>query len=244
MRTCLSLCLLAAAASAQPAAFEAATVKPNPSGDEGSSWNTRPGYLVMKNQSLRRLVAIAYGMTPERVAGGPKWADDARFDVEARAAGPAKDPELLAMLQTLLADRFQFAFHREARPAAAYALVIAKGGLRIQPDATAEKGSSSNNSRGKIAVQRVTMPKLADSLTRVLGVPVVDQTEAKGVYTFTIEWTPEPPRSAAPDRAIPEASTGPSVFDVLPEKLGLKLESRKLPVDVIVIDRAERPGEN
>jgi uncharacterized protein (TIGR03435 family) len=73
--------------------------------EEGTSWHSRLGYLVMKNQPLRRLVAIAYGFNEDQVSGGPKWTDSDRFDIEARAGGPAKDPELLLMLQPELCTR-------------------------------------------------------------------------------------------------------------------------------------------
>src|SRR5262249_46279049 len=110
----------------QPQSFDAASIKPSKSAEDGTSWHSRTGYLVMKNQPLRRLVAIAYGINEDQVSGGPKWVDSDRFDIEARAAGPARDPELLAMLQQLLAERFQVAVHRESGMAAGYVLVPIK----------------------------------------------------------------------------------------------------------------------
>src|SRR5690349_2672329 len=97
-------CLLPAIVAAQTVSFEAAAIKPSKAENESSSWHTRVGYLVMKNQSLRRLVAIAFEVPDDRVTGGPKWAESERFDIEARAGGPAKNAELLAMLRTLLAE--------------------------------------------------------------------------------------------------------------------------------------------
>ena len=224
-------CLFAAVCSAQPAAFEAASVKPSKSATDGTSWHSRPGYLVMKNQPFRRLVAIAFGVADDLVKGGPKWVESDRFDIEARAAGPAKDKELLAMLGTLLIERFQFTSHRETANISAYALTVLKSGLKLRPD-DSEGPSGSNGSRGKLVVQRITLARLADILTRHLGTRVVDMTNTPGAYTFTLEWSPE---ATPPD---------PSLFDVLPEKLGLKLENRKVAVETIVIDRAERPSEN
>jgi uncharacterized protein (TIGR03435 family) len=94
-------------------------------------------------------------------------------------------------------------------------------------------------------VQRISMPKLADSLARQLGTPVVDMTDIKGRFSFTLEWAPENPRPAAtPDGVLPEAPAGPSLFTVLAQELGLKLESKKLPIEMIVIDKAEKPTEN
>jgi uncharacterized protein (TIGR03435 family) len=198
----------------------------------------------MKNQNLQRLVAIAYGFNDEqRVIGGPKWVGSDRFDIEARAVGPAKDPELLRMLQNLLADRFQLAVHRETKNAPGFSLALVKGGLKIHPDETEGK-QVWNSRRGKILAERVSMAKVAASLTGLLGAPVVDVTDAKGVYSFTLEWTPDTPHTAGPDGTTPSAPSGPSLEDVLGSQLGVKLENRKLPVEVIVIDKAEKPTEN
>jgi uncharacterized protein (TIGR03435 family) len=189
----------------------------------------------MKNQPFRRLVAIAYRIPADRVKGGPKWVDDERFDIEARAGGPAKDPELMKMLQALLAERFQFASHRETANVSAYALTVLKSGLKLRPD-EGEGPSRSNSSRGKLVAQRITLARLAEGLTRIVGMPVVDMTNTAGAYSFTLEWSPE--------TAPPDPPAGPSLFDVLPEKLGVKLENRKVAVETIVIDKAERPSEN
>jgi uncharacterized protein (TIGR03435 family) len=224
--------------------FEAASIKPSKIHDEGTSWNTRLGYLVMKNQPVRRLVAIAYGFNDDQVSGGPKWIDSDRFDIEARAAGPAKDPELLLMLQHLLAERFQVAVHRETETAPGYALVPLKSGLKVRPDDTEGK-SKWNVHRGEIVAERITMPRLAESLARLLAAPVVDMTGVTGAYTFNLEYTPEvqhPPGSH--EGLALDAETGPSLFDILSQKLGLRLENRKLLRDRLVIDGVERPSEN
>jgi uncharacterized protein (TIGR03435 family) len=241
-----ALVSLAAALPAfcQPAAFDAASIKPSQIGTDSSSWNSRLGYIVMKNQTLQRLVAIAYGFTDEqRVLGGPKWGGSDRFDVEARAVGPAKDPELLLMLQTLLAQRFQLVVHRETKNGSGFSLALIKSGLKIHPDETEGK-QVWNSRRGKIVAERVSMAKVAESLTGLLGAPVVDMTDAKGRYSFTLEWTPDAPHTPGPDGTSAAAPSGPSLEDVLASQLGVKLENRKLAIEVIVIDRAEKPTEN
>jgi uncharacterized protein (TIGR03435 family) len=219
------LLFLAAAspASSQPAAFDAASIKPSKIGADSSSWNSRLGYIVMKNQTLQRLVAIAYGFTDEqRVLGGPKWVGSDRFDVEARAVGPAKDPELLLMLQNLLVERFHLALHREAKNGSGFSLALVKGGLKIHPDETEGK-QVWNSRRGKIVAERVSMARVAESLTGLLGAPVVDMTDAEGRYSFTLEWTPDAPHAARLDGTPAAAPSGPSLEDVLGSKLGLKL---------------------
>src|SRR5215831_12680635 len=104
--------------------FEAASVKPNKSITESSSWHSRTGYLVMRNQTLNDLIRIAYQLKADQVTGGPKWLVSDRFDIEARASGPARDPELLVMLQTLLAERFQLKLHRDTKLVSGYALIV------------------------------------------------------------------------------------------------------------------------
>jgi uncharacterized protein (TIGR03435 family) len=225
-------------------AFEAVSIKPNESHEDGSSWHSKTGYLVVKNQTLRRLVAIANRFPDDRVSGGPKWADSQRFDIDARAAGPAKDSDLLLMLQRTLAERFQVVTHRENINIDGYSLVPIKNGLKIPPDAPSDDKSKSNSTRGKIVAERITMTKLAETLARMLGKPVVDATGVTGVYTFKLEWTPDPPRPVAADAGAPEPPTGPTLFDVVASQLGLKLQDKKFAAEVLVIDKAERPTEN
>jgi uncharacterized protein (TIGR03435 family) len=248
----IALLLLAAAGPgySQPPSFDAASIKPSEAATDNSdwdSWNSSPGYLVMKHQTFQKLVAIAYGFKDEQwVLGGPKWVESDRFDIVARAAGPAKDPELLLMLQTLLAERFQLVVHRETKNGAGYSLVPIKAGLKIQPDES-EGNHTSNTSRGRIArivAELIAMPKLAESLSKLLGVPVIDMTDAKGLYSFTLEWIPDGQNQPGSDNTPESAAPGPSLDDVLARELGLKLENRRLPADVIVIDIAEKPTEN
>src|SRR5258708_8078431 len=123
------------------------------------------------------------------------------------------------MLQTLLAERFQLAFHRDQKLFSGYSLVVAKGGaLKVQPDATAG-GSRWNGGRRKIVAQRISMAKLAESLSRILESPVVDRTGAPGLFSYTLEWTPD---------NTPDADAGPSLFTVLQQQLGVKLEPAKV----------------
>jgi uncharacterized protein (TIGR03435 family) len=225
-------------------AFEAATIKPGTGPAGHSGWHTRTAYMVINNQSLKELAATAYHFPTDRVSGGPKWVDSDRFDIEARAAGPAKDPEMLIMLQSLLAERFQLATHRETKILPGYALTLAKDGLKIRPD-EGEGGSSTNSSRGRIVAKRISMERFTNFLSRVLEMPVVDSTDAKGTFTFTLEWAAEPRRSVeSPDKVLADVPDGPSLFTVLQKELGLKLESKKVPTELLVIDKAEKPSEN
>jgi uncharacterized protein (TIGR03435 family) len=236
----LILMTTAVAGFSQPPAFDVASIKPNKSVG-GSGWNTHLGYVSMRNQTLKTLVGIAYSVPDDRVLGGPRWIESDHFDVDARAAAPAKDPELLLMLQNLLTERFQLALHRETKTTSGFFLAVNKSGLKMQPDET-DGPSGWNGGRGKIVAQRITMAKLADTLTRMFGAPVVDMTNAKSRYSFTLEWVPEHERHGATPEGVADA--GPSIFTALAHDLGLKLESKKVSVEMIVIDRAEQPTEN
>jgi uncharacterized protein (TIGR03435 family) len=225
--------LLAAHALAQPPAFVAATIKPSKDEPGHSGWHTRTGMAILTGQTLKSLICIAYSVKDTQVAGGPKWLDGDRFDINAKAEGPAEDPELLKMLQTLLADRFQLVIHHEEKIVPAYALVVAKSGLKIKPVEGAT-GSNSKGGRGVLTATGVTMAKLADIMSRQMKVPVADLTETPGAFNFKLEWSIEGDRNDVES----------ALLAALQSQLGLKLESRKIPVDVIVVDKAEKPSEN
>jgi uncharacterized protein (TIGR03435 family) len=145
-------------------AFEAASIKPSKAPEGHSSWHSRTGYIVLQNQTLKQLIQIAYHVKANQVSGGLKWYDSDRFDIEAKSEGPADEAQLMTMLQTLLADRFQLAFHRETALFPGFALVVAKNGLKIRP-VDAGEGSRSNSNRGHLTVERVSMAKFAETLS-------------------------------------------------------------------------------
>jgi uncharacterized protein (TIGR03435 family) len=241
--------LLTAAASltAQPAlapSFEAASVKLASPDATDFGVDTDPGLLRVEAQTLRDMVRIAYGVNDSQVAGGPKWANSDRFDITGRANGPAGSKELLTMLQNLLGERFKLTIHRETKTAQGYALVVAKGGVKMQKSESKE--SNSSGGRGRIDAKGYSMRQLAERLARAVRAPVEDATETPGGFNFTLTWSPDEPsaKALASDRAAGDDSNAPSIFTALQEQLGLKLESRKVTMEVIVIDRAEKPGEN
>jgi uncharacterized protein (TIGR03435 family) len=224
-------------------AFEAASIKPSQDPPGSSSGiTTTKGRISARNVTLKRCVRGAYGVEEPHILGGPKWLDEARYNIEARAAGPAGDRELMTMLQSLLAERFKLAFHRETRALPGYALVLGKGGLRAKPSAP-DAGSRTSSRWGSIEASGCTMAQLALKLSEVLHLPVADFTAVPGEFDFKLEWTSDDMQAPAPD-AVPDAASGPSLFAALQEQLGLKLESRKVPADVLVIDHAEKPSEN
>ncbi len=229
-------------------AFEAASIKPSNEGEGHTGSHSRTGYLVVQNQNLRELIRTAYRLRADQVSGGPKWVTSARFNIEAKSAGPAEGPELLAMLQTLLADRFQLTFHKESALLPGFALVVAKGGLKVRPvdgSGGSRSNSNSDSNRRHLSAEALPMAKFAETLSRILGSPVVDKTGATGAFTFELEWSADTGAAAPPDGAPANiADAGPSIFTALQEKLGVKLEAQKVPTEIFVIDKAEKPSEN
>jgi uncharacterized protein (TIGR03435 family) len=225
------LILLAAHALAQPPAFEAAAIKPSKDAS-GVHWDTEPGRINLRGTTLKGLITIAYHVKDFQVAGGPKWIDGDHFDINAKSEHGEDEPKLVEMLQTLLADRFQLVFHHEQKIAPAYALVVAKSGLKMKP--AEGTGSKSQGGRGQLTATGLTMAKLAEQLSRRVGAPVADLTETPGAYDFKLEWSIEGDKDDVQS----------ALFAALQSQLGLKLESRKIPVDMIVVDKAEKPSEN
>ena len=245
-----------AADSTPVPSFEVATVKPNTSGSGGSSSGLATNTSVFKatNVTIRGLLRFeAFMIADARIVGGPKWMDSARFDIEARLdPNDAKRLDSLpfnqrnqvkdAMVQKLLADRFQLKWHWEDREQPVYALIVAKSGAKMQPAADINRGSQWMLNGGRFEAKDVTMDQVADLLTQGaaddLGRVVVNQTGIAGAFDFKINWTP--------DHGAPSwnGSSGASIFTAIQEQLGLKLEPTKSPIKVLVIDNLEMPSEN
>jgi uncharacterized protein (TIGR03435 family) len=200
---------------------------------------------------LRNLISIAYDVRTFQISGGPKWIDTARFDIDARltTSDAATNPGLaredqrkrVEALRSLLADRFLLTFHQETREQSSFALVVAKGGPKLQ-ESTESESFIRSMGRGWIKGQAVGLQLLVVNLANELGQPVIDKTGLAGKYTFELKWDASPPSAAQSSVATdPDES---SIFIALQEQLGLRLEPQKSPVRVLVVDRAERPSEN
>ena len=268
------------AAPSPPYEYEAATIRPSKGpvrGGQIGMWAAPDGFSAWFI-TLQQIISVAYGVERFQISGGPSWLPSERFDIVAKMDATTADAlEMLSqdrrvlaqqqMLQALLANRFQLTVHRETNELTIYKLVIAKGGPKLQE---AKPGDSYPNAQtfadgthpgagsmqgsvlsGKVTGQAVPIAKLVHDLTQMLGHPVLDKTELKGVYDFKLQFTPDdrlqPPSGLAPNERLPVPpadSNAPSLFDALQEQLGLKLESGKGPVEVIVIDHIERPSGN
>lgn len=254
-------------------AFDVASIKPNVSGVRGVTFAPMSGgRLTVENNPVTNLIQNAYGVRGNQIVGGPGWMDSDRFDIEARAEGsPAKD-QLMLMLQVLLEDRFKLKVHRETRELPVFILTAAKGGVKLKPwqegscvtidpfnpPAPPPRGEEPPKRCGNKLVfpkglntewvaTKIDMTGLAGALAgAVLRRPVIDKTGFTGTFDINLEWTTDQNPAAGPDgpgQASTDA-TGPSVFTVLQDQLGLKLASAKGPVEVLVIDHVEKHDAN
>ena len=245
---CVSLLLLG-----QSHTFEVASVKPRDpkalitmvgGGPVGSRLN-------LEAMSLVDLISWAYDVKPTQVAGGPNWSgvqrdrtsiDESakRFDVSAKADDtlPHSLEDFRQMLQTLLLERFKLAVRTESRETSVYALVVDKRDAKVIPSAPDAKGILRTSGKGRIIGSGATMLQLANWFSNANGVerPVVDETGLTGRYDFTLEWS----NPLIDD----QDSKAPAIFTAISEQLGLRLEPRKMPLTVLVIEHAELPGEN
>ena len=248
----LLLCSRALTQSSPPA-FEAADLKPNKSGDVRMMVDFQPGgRLTARNVPLRILIALAWHVRPDAVTAGPNWLASDRYDIVAKASQTTPPDDLRRMLQTLLAERFKLALHTDQKPMPAYALLLAKSGAKLDPSTpgllTEQRCRPGDTIPGQkqVVCEHMSMTLFADTLQelapRDLDAPVINQTGLTGPFAFQLTWSPAR-RSASTD--APEPLAGPTLSEALENQLGLKLENKKLPLPVLVIDRIERvPQEN
>jgi len=241
-------------AFAQTQRFEVASVKPNNSGER--KWLAPPpagGRYAVTNMTLQMLVVQAYGLPSFQISGAPPWFDSDRFDVEGKALGNPPKEQIMVMLQSLLADRFKLAVHRENKEAPVFELVVAKGGIKFkegkcvgEPGFANPCGGFSVGLRGVMVGREVGVDQLASNLGSLLSRQVHDKTGLAGKYDFDLTWTPDGSTIRGPGDpdAPPPDPAGPSIFTALQEQLGLELKSTKAPVEILVIDHVEKPDEN
>ena len=243
-----------------PKEFDVATIKPNAANDNRFMIRPLPGGgLTISGVPLKMLIMEAYDVRAFQVSGGPGWMSTERWDIEAKAEGVQGQlpiGQTLKMLQALITDRFHLEVHHETKDMTIYALVVAKNGSKLTPH-TGEPPRPTDRLRmrsGSITAKQIGIAALVRQLTPQLGRQVVpSQNRAPPARTTSrLEWTPEPgqggPESFGlppePRLSPPSDSNGPSIFTALQEQLGLRLDAQKGPVNVIVVDRAEKPAEN
>jgi uncharacterized protein (TIGR03435 family) len=240
MRRLIWSMAIAGSALAQRPAFEVASVKPSPEAPFGQNLNINLGSvhhneLTLGNATLCESLRFAYHLVSDDQMAGPDWIKEREFRYDVVAKGPANATrdQLLEMLQTLLDERFKLAMHREPRAVAHYELEVAKGGLKIHPSKP-DAPDELKYLRGHLASQWMPMFRFTMLLSRQLRQAVIDKTGLTGPYDIDLEWTPDEPSGAPPE------VLGPSLFTAIRDQLGLRLEARKSPIEVLVVDRAEK----
>jgi uncharacterized protein (TIGR03435 family) len=241
------------AANANPA-FEVATIKPSDPARPGQIITLRGVEVITTNTTVHDLINLAYWLHPKQLTGGPAWTESDKFDMTGKPDAPGQPnvDQMKMMIQKLLADRFQLKFHFEKRELPVYAIRIAKNGAKITKNQDDPKGipgwNFGRNASGMIMTFRNSpLSQFTALLQNSMDKPVVDQTGLAERYDFTLTFTPDAPQAALLGGPPPQADNpdaAPDLFAAFQQQLGLKLESTKAPVDVMVIDKVEKPSEN
>jgi uncharacterized protein (TIGR03435 family) len=226
-------------AGQKDSSFEVAVMKRNeafgPVGDMPRNFDASPGRFRMEDMPLRYILEWAYDLKDYEIAG-PQWIiADERFDIVAKAAGPATDEEMRPMLQNLLIDRLQMKVHRETRNLPVYVLLPGKGPAKLTDAPETEKQGISPEGNFT-AFHKFPISRLTFLLTRRMDRPVIDLTELKGVYDYSLDL------NGLGFNGLPPAdpTAGPSIFTAISDDLNLKLDARRHPVEVLVVDHAEK----
>jgi uncharacterized protein (TIGR03435 family) len=260
-------------------AFAVASIKENKSKDFGNSgFEFLPGgRFVARNCPLFFLIAHAYNLPfqSDRLTGGPDWIHETQYDIEAKpedgaipagVSGKVRDDKIRLMLQTLFAERFRMVMRREIKELSVYAVLVRRGGPKLQNADVDEKACASRPTEfGETAschsfqggqgrglhAQAVNIADIASAVSNWSDRPVIDKTGLDGLFKIDTEgWVPMRPRMPRPPGQEPTAEDTamadpgrPTLFQIF-DKLGLKLESQKAPVEMFVIESVERPSQN
>jgi uncharacterized protein (TIGR03435 family) len=230
MRRSIVCAVLSLGVAHAQAKFDVASIRPSNPKELDAGWagiSVDRGRFNALNSTLRDIIADAYGVAEDRILGGPEWIYTDRFQITAKAEQPVDKKTADTMLRSLLADRFMLRLHRESRVRQMLVIEIAKRGPKLQH--VTDGPQSFDKGRNRIDAKTVTMAQFAEILTHELRQPVVDRTGLKGAFKFTLHWN--------------EDETD-EVSAATKEQLGLTLKSKRLPAEMLVIDRAEHPTAN
>jgi uncharacterized protein (TIGR03435 family) len=265
--------LALAAISVYGQEFEVASIKPSPPPDggrrrfgcRGGPGSDDPGFFTCENISIADLISRAFFLQ-EYQLNGPDWIQNTRFTISAKLPPEATKEQFCLMLQNLLADRFKLQFHHDTKEIRSYELVVAKGGSKLTkstgpaaPDETLSRppGGLKTNAdgfpvlppgrqpaalvqNGRVTIRMIdqTFPQVVDRLSTLIHQPIHDATGITGKYDYTLSWVMDVPGAPVDDNS-------PTIFQAVQEQLGLKLESKKTSIDILVIDHVEKiPTEN
>jgi uncharacterized protein (TIGR03435 family) len=182
---------------------------------------------------------------PRVQISGPGWLNDVRLDIVAKAPGPTDEAHLRMMLRGLLEDRMRVKSHIERKEMPVYALTLSEGGPKFHESATEGPPPAWRRSEGVLSAVRVSMHDLAEQISEPVNRPIIDATGLKSRYDIRIDVSAYMLSAASSERGAGEMDPMSILFTAMPEQLGLKLESRRATVDILVIDHAEKsPSEN
>jgi uncharacterized protein (TIGR03435 family) len=240
------------AADANPS-FEVATIKPSKPDDQRKAFIVRGNEFHIINQPLTQIVSFAYDVQAKQVIGLPEWAESDKYDIDGKpdGEGAPSGKQWKIMIQKLLADRFQFKFHKDKKELSVYVLSVSKTGEKMTKNDSAPNGLPGLffQGLGKLNVRNALMSDFTGLMqSAVLDRPVVDQTGLAGRYDFSLNWTPDDSQFGGMGAKVPpptdSADALPNLYTAIQEQLGLKLEATRAPADVMVIDHVEKPSAN
>ena len=249
-----------------PPAFEVATIKPAPPPTDGRlmiRMGGDPGRLDYNNVSLRDMIKAAYKVKDAQITA-PEWISTERYNLVAKLPDGTPRDQVPAMLQSLLAERFHLKLHKEQKVMPTYALLVAKSGPKLEKSTEEGRLRMMMGPKGRQMSGSTTMDNMANTLSNFMDRPVTNLTGLTGNYTIDLQWSGDerpaglvrgpgpgpggPPPGAGgggEGAAHDEFADAPSIFTALQDKLGLRLEPRKEPVDILIIENAEKvPTEN
>jgi len=237
-KTCAPLHLVFATLLAAQS-FDVVSIRPNTAGAGRSSERTNPGHVMAENITPSSMIEQAFGIRASQIEGAPAWIETGKYDLNA-TTGTTKDLsdiELRPYWESMLATRFRMKYHRETKEMQVYRLTVAKDGPKLPANTGAGDTStrlSNSAQHTSLTSTHISMPRFAELLGERLARTVIDKTALTGSYDVKLQWSPDL-----------SADTGSaSIFTALQDQLGLKLESGKGPVEIIVIDNFEKPTEN
>lgn len=246
------------------ASFDVASIKPDHMDGHSTRISFNSNSLVVSGATLKRLIAFAYNMNNFQIFGGPGWVETETYEVQAKILDegvvealkklPAtqRGEQRRSMVQSLLVERFKLNVSHSSKEYPIYALVLMKNGPKFSQPATSDDTQPDlSNHNGDLKVKAMPMSRFAEWLSGVVGRKVVDKTGLTGKYDFAMKYDDRRQDLTAPGTAdgslaqtAPLDSSGPSIFNALENQLGLKLESQKGPVEILIIDSAEKPSPN
>jgi uncharacterized protein (TIGR03435 family) len=223
--------------------FDVASVRPAQSGRESTT--VEPGVVTMRNTRLSACIRWAYGVQEYQISG-PGWLNDARFDIVAKAGTPATDSELRLMMRTLLTGRFKLTFHRDTKELPALVMTVGKNGHKLTP--TEVEGTPAfKTGKMNLTGQGATLSQMIEFLSGEIHQPIVDQTGLTGKFNYFLDINAyvneEMLKAAGPNGPPHEAAS--IIAQAMQSQLGLKIESKKMPIEMFVVDAMEKaPTEN